>query len=213
MDTLKHRETVKEVDLVGNEKDVANPRSIAPLSQEEEQRRVQAILKVRMYQSRAIHWCGIRLSVIHERRTRGLLAEFYAFTPCLSDSHLCRIHNLNVGTLWARYILGYYNETMIMRLDISKAQLENMFAWYPFSNSSFVPPLFPPRLSPLPLTPSPPLLPSPQLKQLKPFSGEDNRPVRVMEGLYLGSIAAAKNLEAITQCGITHVINASPIGE
>lgn len=34
-----------------------------------------------------------------------------------------------------------------------------------------------------------------------------------MEGLYIGSVAAAKNLEGLKSCDITHVVNASPIGK
>ena len=50
-----------------------------------------------------------------------------------------------------------------------------------------------------------------KLTQLRKLAGKDKLPCQVAEGLYIGPIGAARNLKALRKCGITHIINASPV--
>ncbi|CAL5220799.1 g2872 [Coccomyxa viridis] len=50
-----------------------------------------------------------------------------------------------------------------------------------------------------------------KLISVRNFAHQDSDPCWVLEGLYLGSIGSARNLEGLKKRGITHVLNASPI--
>ncbi|EIE23642.1 phosphatases II [Coccomyxa subellipsoidea C-169] len=43
------------------------------------------------------------------------------------------------------------------------------------------------------------------------FANSDSEPCMLLDGLYVGSLGAARNLEGLQKRGVTHVLNASPI--
>lgn len=44
--------------------------------------------------------------------------------------------------------------------------------------------------------------------QLRIFSKKDDKPIQVIEHVYIGSVAAAKNRSELKALGITHIVNA-----
>lgn len=50
-----------------------------------------------------------------------------------------------------------------------------------------------------------------QLKNVRQFARADRLPCKISEGLYIGGVGAARNLKALRKCGITHIVNASPV--
>ncbi|RMZ57025.1 hypothetical protein APUTEX25_002257 [Auxenochlorella protothecoides] len=50
-----------------------------------------------------------------------------------------------------------------------------------------------------------------KLQAIRAGAKQDRMPCRVLKGLYVGGIGAARNLRAMRKAGITHVVNASPV--
>ena len=50
-----------------------------------------------------------------------------------------------------------------------------------------------------------------KLALLRRAAGKDKYPCQVVPGLFIGSMSAARNLKALRKCGITHILNASPV--
>lgn len=50
-----------------------------------------------------------------------------------------------------------------------------------------------------------------KLVAVRQYAHLDGEPCKLLEGLYVGSLGAARNLEGLRKRGVTHVLNASPI--
>ena len=50
-----------------------------------------------------------------------------------------------------------------------------------------------------------------KLTLMRRMSGKDKSPCQVLPGLFIGPIGAARNLKALRKCGITHILNVSPV--
>ncbi|KAK9905626.1 hypothetical protein WJX75_003377 [Coccomyxa subellipsoidea] len=50
-----------------------------------------------------------------------------------------------------------------------------------------------------------------KLVLVRRFANHDSEPCMLLDGLYVGSLGAARNLEGLQKRGVTHVLNASPI--
>lgn len=50
-----------------------------------------------------------------------------------------------------------------------------------------------------------------KLALLRRAAGKDKYPCQVLPGLFIGPMGAARNLKALRKCGITHILNVSPV--